>query len=89
MGAAHKSILEQHAKCPMDDLGGGVKGTGIFEISFIKNSSANFLEGTLSYNFHLLYVLLVQKNFDSGESIFSVFIESVHRNNFADDFIIT
>ena len=49
-----------------------------FLFHFNDNSSENLLQGTLFYSFRFLYISLMRKNFDSSESILSVFVESGH-----------
>ena len=70
-------------------FGGGGKRTGSFQnFCFINISFENFLQGSYFYSFRLLYILLVRKNFDSSDSILSVFVDSGHRKHVADEFTI-
>ena len=87
LGAAHESILSR--KMSNGRFGKGVKDRKFSKFCFIEISYENFLQGTSFYSLRLLYMLLVRKNFDSSESILSVFVESGHAKHVADDFTIT
>ena len=82
--------LDSFMKTTDEHLGDRGKRTArLSKFCFIKISSKKILQETLFYSFCLLYILLVQKNFDSSESILSVFVESGHGKHVADNFKIT
>ena len=73
----------------MDVWGEGVKGPDVFKMFVLRFLPRNFLQETLFCSFHLLYIMLVRKNFDISERIMSSFVESGHGKHVSDDFTIT